>query len=348
MWPFSKTEHREGYTDAILGLMLSSAQGSAKADPRLTGAASTCAGLWGRSFAGSTVKPGIDETGLNPSVLHEVGSSLVTHGESVWLIEVENGAVVLVRAGSWDITGRGTDSRLWRYRLEIPGPDYHQSITVPGEQVFHPKINANPVQPHKGISPLTLAGFTATALANTDQALSQESGGPSGYVLPAPLDNLGEEAVKRLADDLKLSKGRTKLVPSMLRSWGEDARPAGGDWTSKRIGANPPDSLIKLRNDTHEQVLAALGVPPSMFATGGQASGAREAFRQFIHSTIQPIPRVIESEARAKLNPNVSFDFRSLSAADIQGRARSFKSLVDGGMSLADAAAASGILLGDD
>ncbi len=287
MWPF-KTEVREGYSEALLGLMLSSAQGTAKADPRLTGAASTCAGLWGRSFAGSTIKPSIGETGLSPDVLHEVGSSLVTHGESVWLIEVENGAVVLIRAASWDITGRGTDSRSWRYRVEIPGPDYHQSITVPGEQIFHPRINANPVQPHKGISPLALAGFTATALAGVESMLSGEANSPSGYVLPAPLDNLGEEAVKRLADDLRLSKGRTKLVPSMLRSWGEDARPAGSDWSSKRIGANPPESLVKLRNDSHEQVLAACGVPPSMFGTGGQASSAREAFRQFVFSTIMP------------------------------------------------------------
>ena len=36
MWPF-KTEVREGYSEALLGLMLSSAQGTAKADPRLTG-----------------------------------------------------------------------------------------------------------------------------------------------------------------------------------------------------------------------------------------------------------------------------------------------------------------------
>ena len=52
MWPF-KTEVREGYTDALLGLMLSSAQGSTKADPRLTGAASTCAGLWGDPLPGA-------------------------------------------------------------------------------------------------------------------------------------------------------------------------------------------------------------------------------------------------------------------------------------------------------
>ena len=40
--------------------------------------------------------------------------------------------------------------------------------------------------------------------------------------------------------------------------------------------------------------------------------------------------------------------FTQLHAADIQGRARSFKSLADGGMSLQDAAAASGILMDDD
>ena len=57
-----------------------------------------------------------------------------------------------------------------------------------------------------------------------------------------------------------------------------------------------------------------------------------------------PISRILESEASEKLGTPVEFDFCGLAASDLQGRARAFKSLIDGGMSLSDAAAASGIL----
>ena len=56
---------------------------------------------------------------------------------------------------------------------------------------------------------------------------------------------------------------------------------------------------------------------------------------------------MLELEASRKLGFPVKMDFTALAAADIQGRARSFQSLVGGGMDLERAAAISGILVGD-
>ena len=91
-----------------------------------------------------------------------------------------------------------------------------------------------------------------------------------------------------------------------------------------------------------EHVLAAAGVDPSLFATGSQTA-KREALRAFLHATLQPLADVIAVEARDKLMANIEFGFERLFASDIQGRARAFASLTAGGMTVADAAKATGI-----
>ena len=85
-----------------------------------------------------------------------------------------------------------------------------------------------------------------------------------------------------------------------------------------------------------------------MFGVGSSSTAAREAFRQYVFSTLMPLSKTVIAEAQEKLHPLTELSFKNLSASDLQGRARSFKSLVDGGMSLQDAAANSGILLGED
>ena len=75
----------------------------------------------------------------------------------------------------------------------------------------------------------------------------------------------------------------------------------------------------------------------------GRSEGRREALRQFLHSTQQPFGNMIAGEARHKLAAPVTFGLDRLFTSDIQGRARAFKSLVDGGMSAAKAASVTGM-----
>ena len=237
----------------------------------------------------------------------------------------------------------------WRYRLDLSQPDGFTQRNVSADQVFHPRINPPANQPWKGQSPLTLAGYSATMLAGIERTMGDEASAPSGYVLSLPTSDSSEEDVNRLAEAMKLARGRTRIVPSATRDW-QDLRPTSpsGDYQTKRIGANPPESLVTLREQATRDVLAACGIPPSMVSVGGDAAGAREAFRQFVFSTVQPVSKLIEGEARAKLHPATNLTFQGLAAADLQGRARSFKALVDGGMSLQDAAAASGVLMNEE
>ena len=104
--------------------------------------------------------------------------------------------------------------------------------------------------------------------------------------------------------------------------------------------------MVELRQAAHDSVLSAAGVPAALFSARSDATGAREALRQFLHSTLQPLAALVAVEARAKLDPGVTFDFSRLMAADIQGKARSAKALVDAGFSLEQAAAMAGFYRG--
>ncbi len=355
MWPFNKTERRQAtqdYTRAVVDRILA-LHTPGQVDVGMTAAAAAAAGVISRSFAAAAVSPGVARTGLTPSVLAEIGAALVYAGESVWLIDVADDGVSLLRASSWDVTGDGP--RNWRYRLSLSGPSGTLERVAPETQVLHPRANVHATEPHRGRSALALAGFSAEALANAERQLSEELSGPVGRLIPAPLDQLegGDDEETDPLTELETSlanlKGRSALVPSMQREWtGQTGGPSQGDWTSRRIGADPPASVVQLRKDGHNAVLAAAGVPPMMFSEGGQAQASREALRQFLHMTVAPLARLLETESTAKLAVPVQLDFTALHASDVQGRARSFQSLVGGGMDVERAARLSGLLVEDD
>ena len=81
---------------------------------------------------------------------------------------------------------------------------------------------------------------------------------------------------------------------------------------------------------------------------GADQTARREAWRQFLHGTVQPLADIFAEEFRGKLHPAIRLTFEDLFASDLQGRARAFQSLVGGGMELERAAAASGLLTPDE
>jgi len=75
-----------------------------------------------------------------------------------------------------------------------------------------------------------------------------------------------------------------------------------------------------------------------------EGTGAREAWRRFLHGTLTPLGRLIAGELERVVNAPVEISFNRLMASDISGRARAFQSLVGGGMDPAQAAGLSGLL----
>ena len=350
MWPFKpKVEDRASYTDAAIQSILATATGQGVLDFRRTSAAQVAASATGRALAAASVKGAeTRRTGLTSEILYDIGCALILDGEGVYAIDVtDGGTVTLARVADHEIMG-GPSPTTWTYRITLAGPTRNRQVIVPGEAVFHPRINMSPSEPHKGQSPFDLPIDSTRLAAGLERQLADEAGAASGHVLPAPLDSIGEIGVGELKSDLAQAKGRTLFVPSMASKWADGRTGAPADWQPRRIGFNPPDIIAKTREQLFNELLSVAGVPPTLFAAGSRAEGKREALRQWLHTSLEPLSEVIETEARSKLAADLTFDFTALNASDVQGRARAFQSLVGGGMSLEQAAAASGILTPDD
>ena len=124
-------------------------------------------------------------------------------------------------------------------------------------------------------------------------------------------------------------------------SFGGDHRDAPAqDWVQKRLGADPPTTLLELHDTTAFAVLAACGVDPVLAGLrAGDGTLAREAFRRFERLTLQPLARIAETELAAKLDaPDLELSFNSLRASDFAGVARAFKALLEAGLSPSAAA----------
>ena len=128
------------------------------------------------------------------------------------------------------------------------------------------------------------------------------------------------------------------MVETTSAGWAEGraAAPAG-DWAVRRLGANPPASLVELRRDVEVSILGACGVPPGLVVSGADGTGQRESWRRFLHGSVQPVARLVEHELSEKLDAPVTLSFARLGASDISGRARAWRSLVGKDATMPDA-----------
>ena len=308
----------------------------------LVGALEIAAAYYSRAFAVATVTPQTTTTAaLTPEVLGTIARRMVASGEYVGLIDVDGGRVSLTETASHNAHG----GRLpWRYQVTYVGPDTTDTRWVPGDRVVHCKYATLRGQPWIGVSPLTLAGTTGRLARELERALADESSGPVGSVIPLPRDagepdqqpgeNDGEQQpeppdpLAKLRQQIARLAGRCGLVETTAAGW-DDSRSAApkGDWEPRRIGPNPPQSLVDLRAAVEETVFSVCGVPPGLArAEGGES---RESFRRFYSASLLPLAAIVQSELRDKLDvPDLRLTFDKLAAADVHGRARAFRSLV--------------------
>ena len=338
-WPFGGVENRESATDAIVSALISQAGGSSVPPTvEALGAVEAAAGLWSRAFASATVEPQTAATmPLTPSVLAAIGRGLAVRGEAVFVLDV-NGAVELTQASAWKVSG-GARPESWRYEVELPLPSGKVSKrTLPADAVLHVRYATRPGAPWAGVSPLGMASETQALASWIEKRLAEEASTATSYVLPLPEGG----NVDALKADIKAGRGRLQIVDTTAAAWGDGTASAPrADWKSNRLGANPPDSLGKLRSDVKADIFGVYGIPSSIHGTGGSA---RESYRQFLSSTIQPLAKLVVEELSAKLDtPTLALDFTELRAADIASRARAYGVLINAGMDQAEAAEATGL-----
>lgn len=323
------------YTDLRISALLAQASGRL-ADPQAIAATEIAAGLWGRAFACATVKE--DRDALTAPVLEIVGRELVRQGEAVFSIVVEAGRVVLRPVAYWDVYGEPEPSS-WTYETTVAGPSLTRTRRVSGAAVVHPRYACKPSTPWQGQSPLALQRETAELASWLEHRLRQEAAAEVGRLLPVP-----DPDKEDLKTSLQGMAGRTVLVKTTAGGWGNPDQTPATDWQPRRVGADPPEHVVDLRNDAARSVLSACGVPVQLVeASAGSAE--REAWRRFIVGTVNPAADIILPELREKLDsPGLMLDFESLLTHDLSGKARSFQALVGGGMSTDKAAAIAGLM----
>ena len=349
-WPWSKRETRDSsFTDTLIAQIVSQASGGTLARPAATGALEASASIIARCFAAAVVSgPDHFVAALGPSTLSMIGRSLIRQGEVLFAIEIRDGRVVLIPAASWDVTGEH-DPASWTYRLTLGGPSRLTTLSpVAGEAMIHVRLQADPEQPWRGVSPLASAAIAGRLSAETMQALSDEVSGPRGFLLPSPVDG-NDPTVAALKADIRALRGKVALVESTSSGWAADGsqqRPKG-DWESRRLGAAPGAPLIEQAELASREVYAACGIPLSVVTTS-EGTGQREGFRRLMHATVTPLARIVAEELSAKFETDIGLSFDGLFAADLAGRARAFQSLVGGGMDVAKAAALAGLLMAEE
>lgn len=327
-----KLERRD-FTQAILAARQEAA--SAAAADSATAAEEVVCGLYERAFMQAHV---VGVT-IAPRLLGMIGRALAYSGE--FLYDTLTDAVAVTA----DVRG-GVGLMQWRYRLSLASPSGTRDANRSAIDVWHFRINASVAEPWRGRSPFLLSPVTRQLLNRTEASLSAETTGAVGKILTVP-SGTPEGTIDNLKADLRALLGKTMLLESTAGGWGQgpSASPAR-DWIPERLGPAPPDSMVALRRDAALMVLAAAGVPAEL-VSGADGSGAREAWRRFLHSTIQPLGEGVAEELRLKTGRRVRIDFDNLMASDLAGRARAFQSMVHGGMDISRAAALAGLMQDD-
>lgn len=349
IWPFKRRrpEARENFTSLVTTAAIDSAAGTAASGAGATAGLEIAAGTIGRCFAAATVRGGPDNirAAVDPGCLHLLGRELIRTGEAVFVIEVRDGRVELLPCWTWDVYG-GVSPRDWTYRADLYGATTNRTLYLPAAGVLHFRLNVSPGYPYIGLSPLSVAALAGTLSAAVSEALRDEAGGPRGSAFPVPASpetDADDDPMAPLRNAIATARGRLLTVEAAP----DTADPGRGArlYEQARIGADPPSGLVGLFTAACLEVVAVCGVPPALASAEGNAQAGRESWRRLWAGTVAPMARIVEAELRRKLDPAIELRFTELAAHDISGRARAFKAMVDGGMALDAAAAASGVLL---
>ena len=91
-------------------------------------------------------------------------------------------------------------------------------------------------------------------------------------------------------------------------------------------------------------MVAACNVPVSLYAADTGAGGQREAWRRFLHGSLNPLALVVADELGKKLDqPDLQLDLSRTFASDLTGRARAVSSLIQAGIPVEEAMTLAGL-----
>ena len=331
------TEVRSGehsYTDLVLaGLMAQQGRGAGAAAEWATGAVQAASGLWARCLSVATS----DLEAVSPATLGGIGYDLGVVGEHVSVLQVDGtGRVALLRASSWNISGTA-DPATWLYDVSLSGPTGTHTRVVPAAGVLHVRYLPDCRTPWRGVAPWKRAPTLSKLAASIEASLVQELRQPTKSIIPMP-QGAGID-VGTLRSDFQNPDFQVAFPTTTSAGFGGGRSSAPlTDWRVSRLKPEPDEGVIGLCKDVPGQVGVLYGIPNVLTSGGGSETQTREAFRRFVLTAVEPLALIIAGECTRVFERPVAFDLAALAHADIAGRARAFKALVEAGTSPADAA----------
>ena len=333
---FTRSRQPEGYSEQLLWAHQHSI--SSRSATLSTACVELAAGQLGRALGAAEVTPtGTFADAASKAFRERLGRDLILKGEHLSLIEMWNGRVLLWPASSWTFRHGNPNPDSWIVDVQIPSPDGTRTVRREWSGVISLLWAPDPARPWRGISPLQSASTSSRLLGNLESAAMAEAGGPVGHLIPIP--RVSDESIAEMQQTLAGINGKSMLVESMTRGDNNSSN----EYTTRRIGANPPPSIISLRADIERSLLACCGMDVSLLK-GGAGNSRRESYRQWLHTVVSPIGERLETELRMKLDvPDLQINFSPLSASDMAGKARAAASLVKSGWTAEEAAEVVGI-----
>lgn len=346
----SATGEEADYTELQVRNAVARADGTnTKVDAQATGALETAAGLIGRAIAAAEVG-GSDQVkrAVSPAFLLLVARSMVKRGELVCKIETGGaGGLRLYVANCHTIKG-DMDQSSWVYDLDIPGPTHTTTYKdVSAASVLHFRYAVDPVRSWVGLSPVAVASAAGQLSANVAGSLRDEAGSPRGFLLSVPASDGASGTLDGLRNQIAQLNGRVATVEAQYSLAANTGLRTNRDWSTVRLGGDPPQPFVSLLSTATKEVLTACGVPQAL-VTVSDGGGQREAWRQFLFGTIAPLGMLIKQELQDKIDGAIDLSFNELRASDLAGRARAFQSLVKGGLDIERAAGLSGMIEADE
>ena len=337
---------RRSYTSAIVNAV-DSAAGGQGGIATATAAVEIASSAWARALALAEVSPRSRRTAaLTPSVLAMIGRALCRSGQITFVLDVDRGGRVrmLPASASYVTVGSG-DRRTWIHTATVDGPGTTETVYRRQDGVAFVQYAVDPVRPWLGRPPWAVAGLSSNLLSGLERQLSQEAGGPSGYVLATPdvgdkgrgADDAEEtDPLATLRGDLASAAGRTVLAPSTEAGYGAGPSAAPQkEYTPSRFGFDAPETAVEARRDVERSILAACGVPPVLANHAAPGTSMREAWRQLTVGTVEPLAVLVASQLSASLGVDVTLTMPR--SADVATLARAVQSLTGAGMSVEDA-----------
>ena len=273
---------------------------------------------------------------LTPDLLASAGYDLIRQGESLHLLTVDiDGRMTLLRASTTvPVVSGMADPRTWRYSLSVAGPSIDRTVSACAAEVCHSRINASPWQPWRGRSPLRVAASTGRLASALVEALGDESNLPVKRLFAMP-QNAGVDT-NTLRAGLQDKSYQFAFPTTTAAGFGGGRASAPlTDWKPLVVGPDWSKGGAELHTLVLQEVMAVCGVPPAL-APGAAAAGPtlREANREFLTTTVQPLGTLIAAEASRVLERPVTIHHHALAAADVAARARGVHVLTQAGVKL--------------